>query len=94
MAGNDRAATNVRRVIDSHGVKRGKTRGKSGLMVAAVNEAIVILAMLRQRVIAQNFMLLAVSLMRMQAARRRERLSHLCTCQRGKRHKRCHEEQR
>jgi len=73
---------------------RGKTEVKSGLMVTAVDEAIVILAVLRQRVITHNFMLLAVSLVRMQAPRRRERLSHLCTCQRGKRHKRCHEEQR
>jgi len=58
-------------------------------MVGAVNETIVILAVLRQRVITHNFMLLAMLLMRMQPAWRCEWLSHLCTCQRGKRYKRC-----
>lgn len=71
-----------------------KAEEKSGLAVSAVNEAVVILPILRQWIIADNFMLLAMWLVRMQSARRRERLSHLGIGQRSKRHKRCHEKQR
>jgi len=58
-------------------------------MVVAVNETVVILRVLRQGIITDNFVLLAMLLMWMQPAWRCKWLSHLCTYQRGKRHKRC-----
>ncbi|GEM_PF-3216613 len=40
------------------------------LMIAAGNETAIILAMFRQHIVAENFMLRAMRLMRMQSARR------------------------
>ncbi len=47
----------------------GQQRALSGLVVGAVNQAGIVSMLLRQRVIAQNLMLRAVRLVRMQAAR-------------------------
>lgn len=74
--------------------RRGDNGGRSVQVWWAVNKAGIVLAVLRQTVVTQNFLLRAGLLVRMQAAWRRERFIHLRRGKGGKAQQRCRDKQR